>query len=661
MRFGIRGKLVLLLTVVALVPLTAALIIITIFGRQLQSESVGLSMQSQVSAEALGLRVSFLKDVEKLRLALQYESRVPRDLASRTQRLTREELASRDALWQRGPATPAEAKLMADVIDNPISQRLVQVKQGDTRIAEILVTDRFGQLAAATGQASDFDQSDEQWWQGCCHDGQGRISVPAINYDHSSRVWSVDLCLPIYRRDEKDGQEKLVGVAKIVFDLSKLMDGVSVRVGRLPVSARLVRHDGKVIHVQDVARRGQAATVPLSSSVSEWTGPIAAGQDAGWRITNDGELQAFAPIRFADRVSGLRAALPRWSLVLSAPASKAMGGMRRLSFWILVIGLVSIVAIFLGGLLLVERSITRRLRRLEHATHRVAEGDLTHRIETDWAGRRIMGADEIDDVATDFNRMVAQVQQSDLALREGNELKTNFIQIASHELRTPVSYILGMTDLLKDCHDPARLARGVEATGAKARRLDEIIQAMFKLIGDPQRAEALDYRDVNVSELLEEVYADCHAFVEQRHQRLIVDPCEDIPMIRADSDKLRDVLENLVINAIKFTPDGGVIRITTRRQLGERVSLAVADQGPGIPEADLPHIFEPFFGTADVMKHSSGSVGYQKRGIGLGLTIAKRFVDLHHGSLHVSSGPQGSVFTVSIPQEPPPRDATHLP
>ena len=87
------------------------------------------------------------------------------------------------------------------------------------------------------------------------------------------------------------------------------------------------------------------------------------------------------------------------------------------------------------------------------------------------------------------------------------------------------------------------------------------------------------------------------------------------------------------------------------------VSLAVSDQGPGIPDVDLPHIFEPFFGTADVMKHSSGSVGYQKRGIGLGLTIAKRFVDLHHGSLHVSSGPEGSVFTVSIPRQPPPSDS----
>ncbi|MCK4602319.1 MAG: sensor histidine kinase, partial [Phycisphaerae bacterium] len=91
------------------------------------------------------------------------------------------------------------------------------------------------------------------------------------------------------------------------------------------------------------------------------------------------------------------------------------------------------------------------------------------------------------------------------------------------------------------------------------------------------------------------------------------------------------------------------------RQLGERVSIAVQDQGSGIAVGDLPHIFEPFFSGSDVMKHSSGQLGYQKRGMGLGLAVAKRFTELHGGTVSVSSGPSGSTFTVSIPSQPPPR------
>jgi len=93
------------------------------------------------------------------------------------------------------------------------------------------------------------------------------------------------------------------------------------------------------------------------------------------------------------------------------------------------------------------------------------------------------------------------------------------------------------------------------------------------------------------------------------------------------------------------------------RQLGDQVSIRVIDQGPGIADADMPHLFEPFFSTSDVMKHSSGDSGYQKRGMGLGLAIVKRFTRLHGGDVHVATGPKGSTFTVTIPVEPPPRDA----
>ena len=117
---------------------------------------------------------------------------------------------------------------------------------------------------------------------------------------------------------------------------------------------------------------------------------------------------------------------------------------------------------------------------------------------------------------------------------------------------------------------------------------------------------------------------------------------------------LYDVIENLVMNAIKFTPDGGVVEVAVGAELGGRVSIAVKDQGPGIPQIDLPHIFEPFFSGGEVLQHSTGRSGYEKRGMGLGLAIVRHFIQLHAGTVTVSAGKSGTVFAITIPIEPPP-------
>jgi len=650
-RVSIRAKLALLLTMVALLPLTAALITITVVGRRLRSESFGHAIQSTAVADALALRVSLAKDIEKLRLALQQAPDAVRELAGHDTPLAPAKRAELDELWRRGAVNASEIETLKSVLTNPIAAKLRAIRRSDARISEILVTDRFGQLVAATGQTSDYDQSDEDWWRGAYHDGSGRIFVPPVSYDESSGVWSVDLCLPIF----DDG--RVVGVAKTVFDITQWLGAVSREVGRMPASVYLVRRDGRIAYLDDASLRGRPAKALGLKWMSNWQGPMAEGTAAGWRTTEDGFFQAYAPIRLAREIGPVPAAMPDWSLVLSVPASEALAGIRRLSLIVLGVGLVLIAMIFLAGLFLVDRSLARRIRRLAHAAGRVADGDLGYRVELPVGGRRLLGQDEIEELAAGFNTMVHRVQESHEALQLANEMKTNFIQVASHELRTPVSYIAGMTSLLETCQDAQRLAKAVESMGAKAERLDEIIQAMFKLIQDQSQAQTLTYGEVDVGELLEEVYHDCQPFVHQRNQGLIIDAGKDIPPIVADKDKLRDVLENLVINAIKFTPDGGVIRVGVSRELAGRIAVSVRDQGPGIDEADLPHIFEAFYGTADVMKHSSGRVGYQKRGIGLGLAIVKRFVELHGGTVGVSCDESGSVFTVSIPVEPPPAAA----
>jgi signal transduction histidine kinase len=252
--------------------------------------------------------------------------------------------------------------------------------------------------------------------------------------------------------------------------------------------------------------------------------------------------------------------------------------------------------------------------------------------------------------------MVGRIRNGHDKLLAADRLKMKFIRIAGHELRTPVSYILGTVRLLKDSQDPTRLLHAIQKMGAKAKRLDEIIRSMFKLMPDQVRAEEMQYRRVRTADLLEEIHLDCFPFADKMGQRIIMEGADRVESFRADGEKLRDVLENLVMNAIRFTPNGGVIKIRVSRQLGDHVSFAVQDQGPGIGENDLPHIFEPFYSGGDEMQHSSGAEGDAK-GVGLGLAIVRNFVEMHGGEVNVSSGPHGSVFTVTVPIEPPAQQA----
>ncbi len=251
---------------------------------------------------------------------------------------------------------------------------------------------------------------------------------------------------------------------------------------------------------------------------------------------------------------------------------------------------------------------------------------------------------------------ITQLKQADQQLRAANELKTNFIRVAGHELRTPLSYLLGTARLVKDSHDPVRLAQAIKHMDSRAKRMSDIVQSMFKLMPDLVGAIEMHYSCVNTRKLLESIDSDYESYLSQRGQQLIIEISPDAVELDADEDKLRDLLENLLTNAIKFTPDGGQVHITVKPAGEGMLSFAVTDQGGGIPEADLPYIFEPFFTGKDVLRHSTGLTGYKKRGMGLGLAIVKQFVEMHGGTVTVKSSPTGTTIEIKLPTKPINRD-----
>jgi len=240
-------------------------------------------------------------------------------------------------------------------------------------------------------------------------------------------------------------------------------------------------------------------------------------------------------------------------------------------------------------------------------------------------------------------------------LARSSELKSKFIQVAGHELRTPLSYIMAVPKLMEPVEDAAKLKSAIRKMETKARRLSEIVQSMFKLMPEEGYGEQLNLKQVALSEILERVHADCRPFVEERRQHLEVQQEDGIPLLLVDPHKIHDVIENLLGNAVKFTPEGGTIRVAALRAGDGGVQVTVTDQGPGISPSDLPNIFTPFYSTEDVLKHTSGSIGKMKHGMGLGLTVVKHFTEMHGGTVTVTTDGSGSTFTITLPLTPPGR------
>ncbi len=257
------------------------------------------------------------------------------------------------------------------------------------------------------------------------------------------------------------------------------------------------------------------------------------------------------------------------------------------------------------------------------------------------------------------NRLLADLQESNRQLEEANQLKEAFIEVASHELNTPLTVVLGMLELWKmsqTAATPPRERQWVDRISAAAGRLARTVERMLKLVRNRDFGPALDREQIEIEPLARRAIEETSPYLDLRRQTVTLDIEPNLGPIDADASKISDVLINLLANAVKFTPDGGTIRLEARTEASapEWIRVQVSDQGVGVSPANQQHLFEPFFTGFDTLRHSSGDYQFGKRGIGLGLWLVKTFVELHGGRVEVSSTPgSGSTFAFVIPRSVP--------
>jgi signal transduction histidine kinase/ActR/RegA family two-component response regulator len=239
---------------------------------------------------------------------------------------------------------------------------------------------------------------------------------------------------------------------------------------------------------------------------------------------------------------------------------------------------------------------------------------------------------------------LAQARAAEHALVEANRVKDQFLAIVSHELRTPLNAILGWSDMLQHGRlDPDRYMRAYRAIYDGARRQAQLIEDLLDVSRITSGKLRLDCAAVDLRDIVRGAAEVVQPAADAKHIRLSVAVDPSLGSVYADGARLQQVLWNLLANAIKFTPEGGLVHATARRD-GRSTEIVVTDTGQGIPPDLLTAIFEPFRQVDTTMTRSHG-------GLGLGLAIVKQLVEAHGGTIRAESdgAGAGATFVVRLP------------
>jgi len=310
--------------------------------------------------------------------------------------------------------------------------------------------------------------------------------------------------------------------------------------------------------------------------------------------------------------------------------------LKQLRIMLLTLSPLALLAVALGGWFLAGRTLAPVVR-VTRSMRRISAENLRERLPVP------AGGDELAQLATTFNDMLARLEESFSRIRQ-------FSGDASHELRTPLTILKGETEVaLRWAKSVEEFRNALTSNLEEIQRMERIIDNLLLLSKSDSGELPLEKKALSLSDLLQAVYLQTRSLAEERGQQVELDLDVDREIIiQGDELRLRQMLLNLLANAVKYTPKGG--RIDIRLLVtGEAAVISVCDTGIGIAEEHLPRIFDRFYRTDQARNREEG-------GAGLGLAIVKWVVEAHEGRIEVFSRPgSGSRFVVHLPLAGPNR------
>ncbi|WNC13301.1 HAMP domain-containing sensor histidine kinase [Brevibacillus brevis] len=293
--------------------------------------------------------------------------------------------------------------------------------------------------------------------------------------------------------------------------------------------------------------------------------------------------------------------------------------------------------IFVGAMFLVSRLFPRRhmdlFRMILDALRRISKGDFSVNIDLK--------------VDRQWGELVQGINHMAVQLGEMEQLRQEFISNVSHEIQSPLTSISGFARALRnDSLTSEERMHYLEIIEMESERLSKISENLLKLTSLEGKHHPIEWKTYSLDKQLRRILLACEPQWQEKELELDVE-LEKVEIV-ADEEMLSQVWINLISNSIKFTESGGTLGIQLRGQ-GKEVVVQVSDTGIGISSEDRERVFERFF-KADKSRTRTGG------GSGLGLSIVKKIVDLHHGTISVQSQPgEGTTFTVTLPSQPPDR------
>jgi len=318
------------------------------------------------------------------------------------------------------------------------------------------------------------------------------------------------------------------------------------------------------------------------------------------------------------------------------------------NLYVLLFSLAMVVVVLLG-LIISRRSIIKPLFSLVQTSQAIAGGDLDRRTG-------IKSKDEIGELANTFDEMTIRLQQRTLDLQKANleleaanrlleqmdRTKSSFISISAHELRTPLTLIQGYAYMLqqfaKSNPEIESLSKGLNEG---YDRIEEVVNSMLDVSKIDSKTLNISPTDSKLSLIVAKAKKPFESALKERNLDLTVNGIDKLPIIPADSELLHKAFYHVIMNAIKFTPDGGQIFIdgkTISESPGSpEVEISIRDTGIGIAKENQKVVFEKFYQTGEVLMHSSGKTKFKGGGPGLGLAIARGIVEAHGGRIWLES------------------------
>jgi two-component system sensor histidine kinase VanS len=293
------------------------------------------------------------------------------------------------------------------------------------------------------------------------------------------------------------------------------------------------------------------------------------------------------------------------------------------------------ILLFSVTFMILQEPYIRYISRISEAVQNISEGNLNTVID-------VIGDDEFSSMAANLNHMAADIKKLMEKERESERTKNELITNVAHDLRTPLTSIIGYLELLAGNQQvPADMQhKYIEIAYGKSRRLQKLIEDLFGFTKLNCGKIAMHVGQIDIVKLLGQLVEEAYPnFVEKG---LSYDLQSNVPakIINADGNLLARLFDNLIGNAIKYGADGKRVLVKIHAE-GETVTVSVTNYGYVIPADELPLIFNKFYRVEQSRSSSTG-------GTGLGLAIAKEIVDMHGGTISVASNLNGTVFTVKL-------------